>query len=65
MWVSGDSADLWIQDYNVRVDTGATCEEDPPPYAKKVLVMLDSIDGDKNVLRYVRRNRVTTREGLK
>ena len=56
--LSGDSADLWIADYNVRVDSLATVEEEPRKYAKKVLVTIDTIDGEGNVLAFVRRNRV-------
>ena len=55
---SGDSADLWIADYNVRVDSLATVEEEPRKYAKKVLVTIDTIDGEGNVLAFVRRSRV-------
>lgn len=55
--ISGDSADLWIADYNVRVDSLATVEENPKKGAKKLLVTINSIDGDLNVLAYVRRSR--------
>lgn len=58
VWVAGDSAELWIEDYNVRVDTGATVEEEPTPSAKKVLLTLDSIDGDQNVCCLVRKSMV-------
>jgi len=58
VWVSGDSTELWIKDYNVRVSTGATVEEEPVPNAKKVLLTLDSIDGDGHVLCFVRKSRV-------
>ena len=60
--LSGDSADLWIADYNVRVDSLATVEEDPQKYAKKLMVTIDSIDGDHNVLAYVRRSRAIPAE---
>ena len=56
--LSGDSAELWIADYNVRVDSYATVMEKPAPRAKKVLVTIDSIDGDSNVTTYVRCSRV-------
>ena len=58
VWISGDSSELWIQDYNVRVDTGATVEEEPIPHAKKILLTLDQIDGDCHVLCYVRKSKV-------
>lgn len=53
--VSGDSADLWISDYNVRVYTCATVEKTPAKRSKKVLVTLDSIDGDANVMALVKK----------
>lgn len=56
--ISGDSAELWISDYNVRVDSEGTVEEEPFPCAKKVLVTIDSIDGDNLVCTYVRRSRL-------
>lgn len=54
--VSGDSCDLWINDYNVRVDTDARVDEYPTPRAKKVRVTLFNIDGDSNVSAYVKRS---------
>ncbi len=60
--VSGDSAELWIHDYNVRVDTDARVEETPEPHARKVLVTLFSIDGDANVTTYVRRSKLKLRD---
>ena len=47
--VSGDSYDLGITDYNVRVDTNGIVEEDQQKYAKNILVTLDCIDNDHNV----------------
>lgn len=55
--ISGDSADLWIADYSVRVDSLATVIVEPSRYAKKLLVIIDSIDGDSNVETFVRRSR--------
>lgn len=55
VYITGDSQDLWIADYNVRVSTGATVLMTPSPQAKKVRVLLDEIDHDKNVTAYVRR----------
>lgn len=60
--VSGDSSELWIKDYNVRVSTEAVVEETPKPHSKKVLLTLDEIDGDRNVCCYVRKSRVKTME---
>ena len=59
VWVSGDSAELWIDDYNVRVATAATIVEEPAPNTKKILLILDSIDGDVNAGCRVRKNKVT------
>lgn len=56
--VSGDSCDLWIEDYNVSVSTGATVKETPSKYAKKVLLVLDSIDGEDNVCCLVRKSKI-------
>ena len=56
--ISGDSATLWIEDYNVRVYTMATVEESPTKRARKVLVTLDSIDGDTDVCCLVRKSKV-------
>ena len=48
--VSGDSKAFWITDYNCRIDTVATVEEDvTSSKQKKILVTLDEIDHDKNV----------------
>jgi len=58
VWVSGDSTELWIEGYNVRVSTGATVVEEPVPNAKKILLNLDTIDGDINVCCFVRKNKV-------
>jgi hypothetical protein len=41
VYISGDSKELWIKDYNVRVSTNAIVEETPKKNAKKVLVTLD------------------------
>jgi hypothetical protein len=60
--VSGDSAELWIEDYNVRVSTDATVEETPGLHDKKVLLTLDVIDHDSNVCCYVRKSKVKTME---
>ena len=56
--ISGDSSELWIADYNTRVSTYGTIAETPRPNAKKVLVTLDLIDGDKNVCVSIRRSRL-------
>ena len=48
--VDGDSQELGIKDYDVRVNTNATVEEDVRNNTqKKILVTLDRIDGDSNV----------------
>lgn len=49
IWVSGDSADLGIEDYNVRVSTSGVVEVAPTATGRKMLVTLDEIDGDHNV----------------
>lgn len=48
--VCGDSKEYWIEDYNCRVNTIATVEEDVTSVKqRKILVTLDEIDHDKNV----------------
>lgn len=54
--LTGDSKDMWIEDYNVRVNSNATILSEPLPHDKKVYVAIDSIDGDSNVCIYVRRS---------
>lgn len=56
--VSGDSSELWIKDYNVRVCTHGIVLKDTEKYDKKVLVRLRLIDGDSDVVCYVRRSRI-------
>lgn len=56
--LSGDSAQLWIQDYNCRVDSLAVVVQAPDKRARKVLVRIDEIDGDHDVTAYVRRSRL-------
>ncbi len=56
--VSGDSSELWIKEYNVRVSTEATVVQTPDKYSKKILLTLDSIDGDRNVCCWVRKSKV-------
>ena len=53
--ISGDSTEMWIEDYNVRVSTCATVLEKPGRTAKKVLVVLDEIDGDRNVTVFIKK----------
>ena len=47
--ISGDSKDMWIEDYNVRVSTFAEVLIEPNCIDKKVLVRLNDIDHDHNV----------------
>ena len=58
IYINGDSKELWIEDYNVRVSTNATIEEIPKKNAKKILVTLDWIDGEENVCCRVRRSKI-------
>ena len=58
VYICGDSAELWIEDYNVRVSTSAIVEETPKKNSKKVLLTLDWIDGESNVCCMVRRSKV-------
>ena len=64
VWLSGDSADLGIADYNVRVGSAATVVQTPNKSDKKVLVVIDCIDGDSNVTAYVKRNALKFQEEI-
>lgn len=57
-YIAGDSADLWLKDYNCRVSSPVTVLEAPRKSARKVLVCIDVIDGDHNVTAYIRRSRL-------
>lgn len=58
--ISGDSKELGIEDYNVRVNTLATVlENQANNYQKKILVTLNNIDGDSNVCTRVFIKRIT------
>lgn len=59
--LSGDSKDLWIENYNCRVNTPCRVEAEPKANAKKVLVTLASIDGDVNVTTLVRKSKLIKR----
>lgn len=56
IWLSGDSADYGISDYNVRISSGATVLVDNNPNDPFVLVSVDEIDGDRNVCVSIRRS---------
>lgn len=58
IWVSGGSDELWIEDYNCNVDTGGIVEETPEKKDKKVLVILDTIDGEGKVCCRVRKSKI-------
>jgi hypothetical protein len=61
--ISGDSKELGIEDYNVRVNTLATVlENQVDNYQKKILVTLNNIDGDSNVCTRVFIKRITPLE---
>lgn len=54
--VSGDSAAMWIKDYNIRVCTQAEVIQQPKRTDKKVMVRLDYIDNDSNVFVYIKKD---------
>lgn len=56
--VSGDAAELWIDEYDARVESNATVMERPAPHAKKVLLNIEYIDHQSNVCACVRRSRL-------
>lgn len=52
--VSGDSSELGLEDYNVRVSSEATVEMNQESSNQEcILVTLDEVDGDRNVSVYV------------
>lgn len=58
--VDGYADELGIKDYGcVRVVTEGTLVETPKKYSKKVLVTLDSIDGEGNTTVLCFRNKLT------
>ena len=57
--LSGDSCDLGIKDYNVRVDSEATVVIEPHDDDSKVLVNIDYIDGESNVCVSVKRDKLS------
>ena len=57
--LSGDSCDLGIEDYNVRVDSEATVVVEPHDDDSKVLVNIDYIDGESNVYVSVKRDKLS------
>ena len=57
--LSGDSCDLGIKDYNVRVDSEATVVVEPHDDDSKVLVNIDYIDGESNVWVSVKRDKLS------
>ena len=61
--VSGDSAELWLTDYKVRVDSDGVVEIDSRPLDKKALVTLDEIDGERNVCVSIRKEKINVLEG--
>ena len=54
--INGDSRDMWLEDYNVNVNTVARVLKTPAKKDKKVLVSLGEIDHDKNVYAYIRKS---------
>lgn len=54
--IEGDSADMWIKGYNVRVSTYAEVIQQPYHTDKKVMVRLDCIDHDSNVFVYIKKD---------
>jgi meiotically up-regulated gene 157 (Mug157) protein len=63
--IEGDSAAMWIKDYNVRVSTYAEVIKQPLNTDKKVLVRLDYIDHDSNVFVYIKKGALKEESRLK
>lgn len=56
--LSGDSAELGLDDYNVRVSTTALVLETPKATDRDVLVNIMEIDGDAYVTAYVHKDKI-------
>lgn len=54
-WISGDSYEIGIKDYNVRVLSFGTVIQNSSSKSKYALVVLDNIDGDRNVCARVKK----------
>ncbi len=63
--IEGDSAAMWIKDYNVRVSTHAEVIKQPYNIDKKVLVRLDYIDHDSNVFVYIKKDALRRENRIK
>ena len=55
-YIEGDASDFWLNDYTGRVSTEVTVVRTPEPHQRKVLVNIDTIDGDRNVLTLISRS---------
>lgn len=64
VFVSGDADALYIADYHVRVSTNATVQVDASNRAKKVLLLLDEIDGERQVSAMVMKTGITKINGI-
>lgn len=62
VYLSGDSAAMGIKDYNVRVCSTATVERTPNKSDKMLLLRIDHIDGEQNVLAFVKRSAIRYEE---
>ena len=60
VFVHGEAAYLWIQDYNGLVFTMGTVMRTPKPTDKKVLVILDMLGDKWDVVATVRRTALKT-----
>ena len=49
IWVSGSAKELWISGFDCNIATGGTILETPDKNAKKITVILDEINHQKNV----------------
>ncbi len=63
VFVSGATDELWIKDYGcISISSNGILLETPKKSAKKVLVMLDYIDGERNVTVLVRKSKLMIRK---
>ena len=58
VFICDNSKDLWIENYDVNVNTYATVMKTPKINDKKVLLKLDNIGDDSDVICLVRRSKI-------
>lgn len=61
--IEGDSKELWIQNYNVKVCSEGKVLKTPNPKDKKIFVQIFSIANDFDICVYVKKSKVKKIKG--